>query len=147
MEDPKTEKKYTCGKCKSPCYKQRCFVCNPESEDSEWEQIYNFPLRVTADMKKAFFSMWWSFNRWFNDYEKNRLSNWFPKNWTKIYLRSEKTGEERKAEYFFKRNNIAWAFDWLNVYHISTWWMLFDTKQDLREAKDYEIVFLIINFK
>ena len=147
MKDPNTEKKYTCWKCKSACYKLRCFICNPEKENCSLEKIYGFPLWVTDDMKKWFFNMWWVFGRWIDDYNKNRLSNRFPKNWTKIYLRSEKTWEEREAEYFFKRNNIARAFDGLNVYNISTWWTLFGTKQDLRDAKDFELMFLITDFK
>lgn len=108
---------------------------------------YAFPKRVTEDMKRNFFNMRWSFNRTHKDYEENRINNWFPKNWTFVYLKSEETGEKREAEYYFKRNNIAWAYDWKDVYTVSSGGTLFWERTNFSDAGDLETCFLIRKFK
>jgi len=113
---------------------------------TDTENNFHFPERLTQDHRNNFMEMRWIFRRTIKDYHDCRINNWFPENWTKVYL-TDKLWEKRKADYFYKRNNIAYAYDGKDVYHVTSWWTFLWKKNDLSWIKDYEWVFLIDRFE
>lgn len=111
-----------------------------------WDNEYNFPERLTEECRENFMKMRGSYSRTPNEYQESRKNNWFPKNGTKVYLRN-KEWEQREADYFYKWNNIAFAYDWKDIYHVSSGWTLFWPQHDLSEVWDYQSVFLIDKFE